>query len=157
MISLLSNLPRYWTDKSFDVVTMEYAREHVLKRKARVLFIGLGETDEWGHGRRYDLYLDAANKSDRYLAELWQALQKLPQYRDKTSLLITTDHGRGETRTDWTDQGKKVPQAEFIWIGVLGHDTPAMGVRADVETTQSQVDATIAHLLGEEFAMASTI
>lgn len=155
MNAMLAVLPRYWPDNAFDAVTMEYAREHLLRHKPRVLYIGLGETDEWGHGRRYDLYLDAARNADRYLAELWQTLQKMPEYKDKTSLLITTDHGRGNTRVDWTDHGKKVPLAEFIWIAVLGPDTPALGVRENIETTQSQVAATIAHLLGEDFASAS--
>jgi hypothetical protein len=152
---LLDRLPRYWPDNCFDVLTMEFAREHLKRHKPRVLFIGLGETDEWGHSRRYDLYLDAAHKSDQYLAELWQMLQKMPEYRDRTSLVITTDHGRGETRVNWTDHGKKVPGAEFIWFAVLGPDTPPSGVRENVETTQSQLAATIAHLVGEDFATAS--
>jgi hypothetical protein len=152
---LLAQLPRYWPDNTFDVLAMEYAREHLVRHKPRLLYVGLGETDEWGHGRRYDLYLDAAHNSDRYLAELWETVQKMPQYQDKTSLVVTTDHGRGDSRVNWTDHGKDVPSAEFIWIGVLGPDTPALGVRENVETTQSQVAATIAHLLGEDFAKAS--
>ena len=155
MNNLLPNLPYYWTDNTFDVVTMEYAREHLLRHQPRVLFIGLGETDEWGHARRYDLYLDAAHNSDRFVAELWKTLQEMPEYKDKTSLILTTDHGRGDTRANWTDHGKDVPSAEFIWIGVLGPDTPPLGVRANVETTQSQVAATIAHLLGEDLNKAS--
>ena len=153
--AMLEALPRYWADNVFDAVTMEFAREHLVRHKPRVLFIGLGETDEWGHGRRYDFYLDAANKSDRYLGELWQTLQKMPHYKDKTTLIVTTDHGRGDTRVDWTDHGKNVPTAEFIWIAVIGPDTPALGVRENVETTQSQVAATVAHLLGEDFNAAS--
>src|SRR3989449_7574640 len=98
MNDLLPNLPRYWPDNTFDLVTMEYVREHLVRHKPRVLYIGLGETDEWGHARRYDLYLDAAHNSDRFIAELWRTLQKLPEYRDKTSLVVTTDHGRGDTR-----------------------------------------------------------
>jgi hypothetical protein len=152
---LMGRLPRYWPDNTYDVTTMEGAREHLLRHKPRVLFIGLGETDEWGHGRRYDLYLDSAYNSDRYIAELWQTLQQMPDYKDKTSLIITTDHGRGMTRTDWTDHGKKVVGAEYVWIAVLGPDTPGLGVREHVEATQSQVAATIAHLLGEDFAAAS--
>jgi hypothetical protein len=152
---LVDSLPRYWPDNVFDKITMEFAREHLLRHKPRVLFIGLGETDEWGHGRRYDLYLEAAHQADRFLADLWQILQGLPQYRDKTALIITTDHGRGPTRVDWTDHGKDVPGAEFIWIAVLGPDTPALGVREDTETTQSQIAATLAHLLGEDFVKAS--
>jgi hypothetical protein len=155
MNDTLAKLPRYWPDNCFDLVSMEFAREHLIRHMPRVLYLGLGETDEWGHGRRYDLYLGAANNTDRYLGELWQTLQKMPEYRDKTSLIVTTDHGRGDTRVDWTDHAKNVPLAEFIWIAVLGPDTPALGVRENVEATQSQVAATIAALLGEDFTAAS--
>jgi hypothetical protein len=152
---LLPELPHYWPDNTFDSVTMGFAREHLRRHRPRVLYVGLGETDEWGHGRRYDLYLEAAHSSDRFLAELWRTVQDLPQYRGKTALLVTTDHGRGATRIDWTDHGKDVPGAEFIWIAVLGPDTPALGVRRGVEATQGQVAGTIAHLLGEDFTRAS--
>ena len=152
---LMDWLPRYWPDNIFDVFSMEAARFAIDSRRPRVLYIGLGETDEWGHGRRYDLYLDAAHKSDRFLAEIWQKLQELPHYAGKTSMIVTTDHGRGSTRVDWTDHGKKVPGAEFIWIAVMGPDTPPAGEREKVETTQGQVAATIARLVGEDFNAAS--
>jgi hypothetical protein len=154
MNDAIARLPRYWADNCFDAPTMEFAREHIIRHKPRVIYLGLGETDEWGHGRRYDLYLDAAHYSDRYLSELWDLLQKMPEYRDKTTLIVTTDHGRGDTRQDWTDHGEKVPLAEYIWIAVMGPDTPPLGVRENVETTQSQIAATIAHLLGEDFVAA---
>lgn len=152
--AFLERLPRYWPDNVFDVFTMEVARSALERRKPRVLFVGLGETDEWGHGRRYDLYLDAAAKADRFLAETWAAVQADEQYRGKTALIVTTDHGRGSTRVDWTDHGKNVPGAEFIWIAALGPDTPARGEREKVEVTQAQVAATIAALLGEDFLAA---
>jgi hypothetical protein len=152
---VMDMIPRYWPDNTFDVFTMGAAKSALERRKPRVLYIGLGETDEWGHGRRYDLYLDSANKADRFLAETWQAVQKDPQYKDKTALLITTDHGRGPTRVDWTDHGKNVPNAEFIWAAVMGPDTPALGERENVEVTQSQVAATVAALLGEDFNAVS--
>lgn len=152
---LMERVPRYWPDNTFDVFTMEAAREAVASRRPRILYVALGETDEWGHGRRYDLYLDAAHNSDRFLGETWQKLQGLPQYAGKTAMVVTTDHGRGSTRVDWTDHGKKVPGAEFIWIAVMGPDTPPLGERDDVETTQGQVAATIAKLVGEDFTAAS--
>jgi hypothetical protein len=152
---MMARLPRYWPDNTFDITTMEAAREHLLRHKPRVLYIGLGETDEWGHGRRYDLYLGSAYNADQYIAELWQTVQQMAEYRDKTALVLTTDHGRGVSRVDWTDHGKKIVGAEFIWIAVMGPDTPKLGVRADVTVTQSQVAATIAQLLGEDFNAAS--
>jgi hypothetical protein len=151
----LEQMPRLWPDNVFDVFTMESTRSALERRKPRVLFIGLGETDEWGHMRRYDLYLDAAHKADRFLAETWGRVQKDPQYKGRTTLIVTTDHGRGGTRVDWTDHGKNVPGAEFVWIAVMGPDTPARGDRENVEVTQSQIAATIAALVGEDFTTAS--
>jgi hypothetical protein len=152
---LLANLPHYWPDDVFDAIIMEAAREHLRRHRPRVFYIGLGETDEWGHGRRYDLYLGAAYNADRFLAELWNMIQAMPEYKGKTALIVTTDHGRGLTRIDWTDHGEKVAGAEFIWIAAMGPDTPALGIRRNGAVTQGQVAATIGRLLGEDFQAAS--
>jgi hypothetical protein len=149
--SLLTDLPRLWPGNAFDLTTARGAMEHLRKRKPRVLYVAFGETDEWAHMRRYDCYLDAARHNDDFLRELWAALQSMPEYAGKTSLLITTDHGRGDTTKDWTDHGEKVPAAGAVWMAVMGPGTPALGVRANVEATQSQIAATLAALVGEDF------
>ncbi len=154
MNAVLERLPRYWPDNALDLVAMEATRSAIARRHPRVLYLSLGETDEWGHARRYDLYLDAAHSADVFLAELWNTLQDDPQYKGKTTLLITTDHGRGSTRADWISHGRDIPGAEYIWMAVLGPDTPALGECEQVEVTQSQVAATIAALLGEDFLIA---
>lgn len=151
---LLEQFPRYWPSVSYDWFAMEAAREHVAKHRPRALYVGLGETDEWAHGRRYDLYLDAARRSDRFLAEFWHTLQSMPEYRGRTTLIVTTDHGRGGDRDSWVNHDRNTENAEYIWLAVLGPDTPALGVRHDVETTQSQVAATIARAVGADFQSA---
>ena len=40
-------------------------------------------------------------------------------------------------------------------MAVFGPDTPPLGVRSDVQVTQSQIAATIAALLGEDFCTTS--
>ncbi len=152
---MVDNLPHYWADNTFDLLTFESTRDYIPRHKPRMLFIGLGETDEWAHARRYDLYLDAARNSDRFAGEVWATIQRTPEYKDKTTLILICDHGRGSTPVDWTDHGKKVEGAEFIWIAIIGPDTPAKGVREGIEVTQSQIAATIAGLLGEDFKSAS--
>jgi len=139
-----------------DSFTFLAALEYLRRAQPRVLYISLGETDDWAHAGRYDLYLHSARRVDRYLRRLWDALQSLPAYRDKTSLVITTDHGRGDAAGQaWKGHGAKVPGAENIWIAVLGPDTPPRGERsAAADVTQSQVAATVAALLGEDFAGA---
>jgi hypothetical protein len=42
--------------------------------------------------------------------------------------------------------------AEWVWAAVLGPDTPTRGSRTDVtDATQSQIAATVAVLLGEDY------
>lgn len=147
---LVRTLERRWPGNVFDVVSHRAAVEHLMKYKPRVLYIGLGETDEWAHARRYDLYLQAAQRSDQYLRELWELLQSLPQYQDKTTLVITTDHGRGAAR-DWANHSPATVGAEYIWIAALGAEIPPLGIRENVETTQSQIAATLAALVGIDF------
>jgi hypothetical protein len=146
-----ADLPAYWGSGRFDAPAMQGALEYLKTQQPRVLYVMLGETDEWAHGRRYDLYLDAAHRSDRFLRRLWQTAQSLPAYRGQTALVVATDHGRGKTPRDWTDHGEKVPVADRIWMAVMGPETPALGVRAGLSATQSQLAATVAHLLGEDY------
>lgn len=146
-----ADLPAYWGSGRFDAPAMQGALEYLKTQQPRVLYVMLGETDEWAHGRRYDLYLDAAHRSDRFLRRLWQTAQSLPAYRGQTALVVATDHGRGKTPRDWTDHGEKVPVADRIWMAVMGPETPALGVRAGLSATQSQLAATVALLLGEDY------
>jgi hypothetical protein len=131
------------------------ALNYVKSKQPKVMFLGLGETDEWAHGRRYDLYLSAAHNVDRYISELWSTVQSMPKYRNKTTFIITCDHGRGSEAKNWTDHGGWVPGAEDIWIAVLGPDTAPLGERANCAMVrQSQIAATLAAFLGEDFHAA---
>ena len=149
-----ADLPPYWGATRHDAPTGFGALEYLRRHRPRVLYVMLGETDEWAHGRRYDLYLDAAWRNDRFVGRLWEAAQSMPGYTNRTALVLTTDHGRGETGRDWTSHGREVPAAERIWIAVLGPGVPALGIRSNVRVTQSQVAATVAALLGEDYAGA---
>jgi len=121
--------------------------------RPRVLYLGLGETDDWAHAGRYDHYLHAARRFDRFTRELWDEMQGMDQYRGRTTFVITTDHGRGSGPTEWKSHGEKIPESRDIWIAVLGPDTPALGERANADpVTQAQVAATVAGALGEDYA-----
>jgi hypothetical protein len=151
---LAADLPRYWDGVIFDAPVMQAALESLRSRQPRVLYVMLGETDEWAHEGRYDLYLDAAFRSDRFLGELWDTLQSLPAYRGTTTLLVTTDHGRGATVKDWTDHGRDVPAAETTWMAMMGPGSAPHGLRDGVVVTTSQLAATAAALVGEDYRAA---
>ncbi len=146
--ALAADIPPYWGNVRFDAVTIQGALHYLRTKRPRVLYVMLGDTDEWAHERRYDLYLDAANRGDRFLKTLWEAVQAMPEYRGRTRLLVATDHGRG-SGDDWTDHGRKVPAAARIWMAAMGPGiTPGPGPSGAF--TQSQFAASIAAALGLE-------
>jgi hypothetical protein len=129
--------------------------ESFATQQPRVLFVGYGETDNWAHAGRYDLVLHSAHLFDHFVGELWERLQALPAYRDRTTFIITTDHGRGSGLTEWKEHGVEQKGSENIWIAVIGPDTPPLGERSHVdEVHQAQIAATVAALLGKDFRKA---
>jgi hypothetical protein len=125
------------------------------KTQPRVLFVGYGETDNWGHAGRYDLLLHSAHNFDHFLRELWDTLQQLPAYRDSTTFIITCDHGRGSGLTEWKEHGVEQKGSENVWIAVIGPDTAPRGERTNTpEVHQAQIAATLAALLGKDYRQA---
>jgi len=142
---------RIWADEPFDPVPFHTAMEYVEAKKPRVLFVGLGETDDWAHAGSYAEYLNAAHLADEYLRQIWELMQSMPEYRDKTTLIVLPDHGRG-MGVKWTDHGQKVPASMQTWMAFLGPDTPPLGERKQaLPVTESQIAATLAALLGEDY------
>jgi len=147
--SVRAETPQVWDEEPFDAPVFYTAMEYIKEKKPRVLFLSLGETDDWAHAGNYGEYLNAANRVDSYLEQLWKTLQAMPEYAGNTSLIFLTDHGRGSGPKDWTSHGQKIPDSKYIFMGFVGPKTPAMGNRANVgAVTQSQVAATVAKYLG---------
>jgi bisphosphoglycerate-independent phosphoglycerate mutase (AlkP superfamily) len=140
---------------SFDSFYAHSAIEYMKEKKPRLVWIALGETDEWAHDGRYDMYLYAARNVDTYIKQLWETVQSLREYRGKTTLLITCDHGRGSGPHEWRNHGANVVGAENIWVAVIGPDTPPLGERTNAPAIyQKQIAATLAALLGEDYCAA---
>ncbi len=101
----------------------------------------------------YDQYLQSAHAEDKMIADLWQYIQSTPQYKDKTTLFITCDHGRGDkVKEEWQHHGKKIEGADQIWFAVIGPDTKAGGeAKQPQQFYQKQFAASFAAMLGMEF------
>lgn len=133
-----------------DVFTHHAAYEWLQARKPRVLYIAYGETDEWAHAGKYRSYLDAANQVDQWIKEIWERIQKEPQYKNKTSLFIAVDHGRGDIKKEeWTSHNNTIPDSHEMWFAVMGPRTPAGGeIRKEMQVYQEQFAQTMARLMG---------
>ena len=135
-----------------DQLTFLTAKEYVQQHKPKVVFVGLGETDEYAHSKRYDLYLQQANQADRMLGELWQWIQTTPGYKNNTSLLITTDHGRGKMDKNWTSHSTFIRGSSQTWIAMIGPSIEPLGeVKNDQQLYQQEIAGLIAGLVGEKF------
>ena len=149
---LYRTITREFSDMPWDGLLQETVLGYVAAKKPRLLFVGYGETDEWAHNGRYDLVLQSAHNVDAYIRELWTAMQAMPEYKDQTTFLITTDHGRGDGPEFWKHHDWNVDGAENMWIAVLGPDTPPLGERKNAaRVTQGQIAATAAELLGRDW------
>ena len=149
---LKAEMPRLFDGVPFDSIPFYTALEYLKQKKPRVLFLSLGETDEWAHQGDYAQYLRAAHRVDAYLRVLWATLQSMPEYRGAATLMVATDHGRGDGGNDWKGHGERLPDSKSNWMAFLGPDTRALGERSRSRpVTQSQIAATLAALLGEDY------
>lgn len=149
---MTSNWPITVTGSSRpDAITYLQAKEYMRINKPRVLSLGFAYTDDHAHAGEYGLYLEQIHSFDAYLADLWKYVQSDPFYKDKTSILITIDHGRGYGDA-WKSHGPKVEHANEIWFAVMGPDIKPMGEMKNTgDIYQYQFAQTMAHFLGLEF------
>jgi len=81
-------------DSMRDIEVTEYFRAKIPDVRPNIVVVNLGDVDECGHEAEWPYYVDAIRWADRYVYEMWEALQAETRYRDKSYFIITTDHGR---------------------------------------------------------------
>ncbi|MBS1487892.1 MAG: phosphoglyceromutase [Bacteroidetes bacterium] len=152
--AMMADSYKPWShDECFDVFTHYSAMEYLKKKKPRVLYISYGETDEWAHAGKYRSYLDAAHQVDAWIKNIWEWVQTSPQYKNKTALFITVDHGRGDKKkNEWTSHGNEIEDCHEIWFAAVGQGIAAKGeMKEPMQIYQKQFAQTIAQLLGYTF------
>jgi hypothetical protein len=149
---LKAETPRIWDDETFDAPTFYTSLEYLEAKHPRLFYLSLGETDDWAHAGNYGRYLEAANRVDLYLQRLWEFAQANPDYRNHTTLILLTDHGRGDAPVEWKSHGQKIPASKYIFIAAIGPGIPHNGeISGGSPVTQSQIAATVAKLVGKNW------
>jgi Metalloenzyme superfamily len=137
----------------YDMLTYLSTKEYIAVHHPKIVFLGLGETDEFAHEGRYDLYLQQASNIDRMISELWYFVQTDPFYKNNTTFVITTDHGRGSNPFSWVTHGIFTKGSSNIWLAVMGPDILPLGeMKNNEQIYEKQLAPTIAMLLGESFS-----
>ncbi|MCF2947883.1 alkaline phosphatase family protein [Paraglaciecola aquimarina] len=165
---LQKQIPSPWHNVRLDAFTSGFAFEYIDAHLPKVIYLALGETDDYAHQGNYPEYLKGARRSDQIIENLWQQLQQIPQYKNNTNLVITVDHGRGENAETWQHHASpkavkgylnglnKYPEgivgAEQVWFAAIGPNIKNKGEVSGGENHQlNQVAATALQLLDFEY------
>jgi len=76
-----------------DELSVYIAKQLMRHLSPSLLWVTLHDIDI-AHSGTFSLYIDGIKRSDRLCAELWQTIQKDPEYAGKTTMLILPDFGR---------------------------------------------------------------
>jgi hypothetical protein len=117
-----------------------YVARHLMRQLSpSLLWVTLHDIDV-AHSGTFSLYLDGIRRCDRLCAELWQAIQRDPEYANQTTMFILPDFGR-DSDIDSGGNGFQHhrtgdPMSRTTWMMVLGP-----GVRQNV-VVDRPVDST---------------
>lgn len=154
-----------WGKARWDKYTFAHAMRYLKVHRPRFLFISLNDSDEWGHKNEYDRHIATLELYDQWLHDLVSALNEMGDYGKRTTLLVTTDHGRGDG-DEWKEHGSGYPLSRDIWLYGQGPQTRAKGAqlllhksKADLRyiSTYSHLDIrpTVETILGLEPKLGS--
>ncbi|WP_086475647.1 alkaline phosphatase family protein [Arenibacter amylolyticus] len=147
---LQSEIPSPWGSVRLDAFTNHYAMEYMKRKKPKLVFISYGETDDFAHDGEYDAYLKSALNTDGLIEKLWNFTQQDPFYKNNTTFIITTDHGRGTQPLDtWKGHGSSTEGSDEVWIVAFGKGVSAKGeVTEEKQLYTNQVAPTVIKYLG---------
>lgn len=112
-----------------------------------LVVLALGITDNSGHNGDYDLHLDVIRNADDVVGDLWQYIESHPHYSGKSTLFVTTDHGRHVPKHgDFTNHTGGCTGCRKIFALCLGPDTTP-GLTVGRRVLQTGIAPTLARFL----------
>lgn len=146
---LQPQIPSPWSSVRLDAFTHHYALEAMKKHHPNLIHIAYGETDDFAHDGNYSAYLNSAQTTDSFLKDLWEFIEEDPFYKGQTTLLITTDHGRGtEPLEEWKSHGSDIEGAREVWFIAFGKDVKSLGeIESKEQLYTTEIAPTILNLL----------
>lgn len=107
-----------------DRVTADLALAHLERERPDVLFLGLGEPDEYAHHSDYEGYLRALSFADAVVGRLFATLDRMGPRGARTHVIVTVDHGRSSA---FHSHGGFAPESARVWLFAAGPEIAARG------------------------------
>jgi hypothetical protein len=128
-----------------DRLTSAIALAYLERRRPRLLYVGLGEPDEYAHRGDFAGYLASLRAADAVVGAIFDTLDRMGGRGKRTTVLVTTDHGRA---LDWRQHGRERPESARVWLFAGGGGISARGLARSVRSHRlSDVAPTVRALL----------
>jgi len=154
--SLAKSLLAYFNDPaaptSGDELTFFMTKEIMNRFAPSLLVVNFWDIDIAHYGA-YSLYLEAIRRTDRLVHELWQHAQSLPQYRDRTTLIVVPEMGRDSdiAGNGFANHRSGDESCRRVWLVAVGAGVPrGTGTERPIRTMD--VAPTVAQMLGFKMA-----
>lgn len=134
----------YSNDQNNDKVTLQNFKSTLQKHHPRLSITNLGQVDNRGHNGNWNEYTSSIRCADSVIYEMWNSLQNDPIYKDKSTLIITNDHGRHID--DWTSHGDGCEGCRHVMMMVMGPDSKKALIDSTFHT-HLDIALTVAELL----------
>ncbi|MGH8242057.1 MAG: sulfatase-like hydrolase/transferase [Steroidobacteraceae bacterium] len=137
-------------------LVLDKVREVMQQDHPRLMLVNFGLSDHTAHSGRWEIHTGAVKNTDAVLFALWNSIQQDPNYRDRTTLIITTDHGYMDigVHEGFAEHGDASEGSRHIWLLMLGPD-----IRRDqvisIPAYHNDIAPTIGELLGFQTPLAT--
>lgn len=143
----MGDLPA-WKESRKDEYTFRLGMDYLKKHCPRLLYISLVDSDEYGHADDYPGYVKSIRTYDKYLDQIITTLDSLGEYGKQTTLIVTTDHSRGD-KEKWTSHGYDDVSNKNVFLYMRGR-----GVKSKKDNKlgghHGLIRPTIEYLMGVE-------
>ena len=129
-----------------DFETWPIALSYLKEKRPRFFYISLNDSDDFGHAGDYPSYLRMLRAYDGWLDELFTTLDQMGAYGKNTTVLLTTDHGRGHGQ-DWKNHNPLRPMAARIFLFARGPRVKK-GAQGSGVRSHADIRPTVEKLLG---------
>lgn len=129
-----------------DRLTAAAALAYLEEQRPDVLYVGLGEPDEYGHRGDYAGYVRALSYADAFVGRLFAALDRMGPRGAETHVFVTADHGRSR---EFKHHGGGSPESARVWLFAAGPSIAARGrITSNVERHLADLAPTLRTAIG---------
>ncbi|MFQ6617190.1 MAG: alkaline phosphatase family protein [Fidelibacterota bacterium] len=146
--------PEYWpvyhSSGQDDEDVLNEALSLLTLKQPKLLYVYFADVDHHGHSGVWESYTQAIQRVDSHVGILWSKIQESSNYRNRTAMIVTNDHGRhDDEHGGFQNHGGDDEGCRHIMLLAVGPDFKK-GYTSNKYRTIRDIAPTIGYLLGFE-------